>query len=172
MATRVMHHGIIKCLPQSWEEALNMTILQAPNVLFDLQVELINHLLFCPFSSLGVLCIQILNTILWLSPRPPSSPNVLLRASLRYILAIAQPGQLLSTKQLHFFGPESITVQVCTPLLFIPALSAPVLFLIHCRNVPALANLLSPVCPCGALPHLLVFAQMLTSHKAYPGQMI
>jgi len=94
---------------------LNMTIFQALNVLFDLQVELINHLLFCPFGSLRVLCIQILNTILWLSPRSPSSRNVLLRASLRYILAIAQPGQLLSTKQLHFFGPESITVQVYSP---------------------------------------------------------
>ena len=149
-----------------------MTIFQALNVLFDLQVELINHLLFCPFGSLRVLCIQILNTVLWLSPRSQSSPNVLLRASLRYIMAIAQPGQLLSTKQLHFFGPGSITVQVYTPLLFIPVLSAPVLFLTRRRSVPALANLLPPVCPCGPLPHLLVFAQMLTSHKSYPGQMI
>lgn len=115
--------------------ALNVTIFQAPNVLFDLQVELINHLLFCPFGSLRVLCIQILNTILWLSPRPPSSSNVLLRASLRYILAIAQPGQLLSTKQLHFFGPERASQFRFIPPLLLFQPSAPVLCLIHHRNV-------------------------------------
>lgn len=110
------------------KKTLKINTSQTLNVLFYLKVEIINHLLFCPFGLLIVLWIQIFNTILWLSARPPSSQKALLREFLRYILALAQPGQFLSTKQLHFLGSDSIVVQVDTSLLSIPAIFAPCCF--------------------------------------------
>lgn len=106
--------------------------------------------------SLRVLCIPILNTILWLSARPLIFPN----CTPERISEICT-GQLLHNKQLHFPGPGGMVVQVYTSLFFLfqPSLP-PCLFSRTSGRFLPWKRYSSHTFPRGQLPHLLVFAHI------------